>query len=63
VRSRRGGQGATYWGELTVELEGAPISKIVPAKPLAMASLIIMGITFGLIQPRMLFERIFPAPA
>ena len=23
-----------YWGELTVELEGAPISQIVPAKPL-----------------------------
>src|SRR5712691_8795802 len=23
-----------YWGELIVELEGAPISQIVPAKPL-----------------------------
>ena len=23
-----------YWGELTVELDGAPISQIVPAKPL-----------------------------
>src|SRR6267154_5007427 len=26
-----------YWGELTVELDGAPISQIVPAKPLAAA--------------------------
>jgi hypothetical protein len=24
-----------YWGEITVELDGAPISQIVPAKPLA----------------------------
>src|SRR5882757_8089939 len=23
-----------YWGELTVELDGAPVSQIVPAKPL-----------------------------
>jgi uncharacterized membrane protein YjjP (DUF1212 family) len=23
-----------YWGELTVEIEGAPVSQIVPAKPL-----------------------------
>ena len=23
-----------YWGELTVELEGAPVSQIVPVKPL-----------------------------
>jgi uncharacterized membrane protein YjjP (DUF1212 family) len=32
-----------YWGELTVELEGAPISKIIPAKPL--------GVDMGRVLP------------
>jgi hypothetical protein len=71
-------------GEFTVELDAAPVSQIVPAKPLgvdmgrvlavstvltsiatsgATASLIIMAVTFGLILPRMLFERVLPAPA
>ncbi len=39
-----------YWGKLTVELG-------------ATAFLIIVAMTFGLILPRMLFERVLPAPA
>jgi hypothetical protein len=63
-----------YWGEITVELEGAFISQIVgPTAPAALlvsiatsgatAFLIIMAKTFGLILPRMLFEHIMPSPA
>ena len=34
-----------YWGELTVELEGAPISQIVPAKPLGVDMGRVLAIT------------------
>jgi uncharacterized membrane protein YjjP (DUF1212 family) len=34
-----------YWGELTVELDGAPVSQIVPAKPLGVDMGRVMAVT------------------
>jgi uncharacterized membrane protein YjjP (DUF1212 family) len=70
-----------YWGELKVEIDGTPVSQIVPAKPLGVDMGKVLAITmvvdavcngtlqaeaaamtFGLILPRMLFERFLPAP-
>jgi len=34
-----------YWGELTVVLDGAPISQIVPAKPLGVDMGRVMAVT------------------
>src|SRR5216684_1297088 len=39
-----------YWGELTVELEGTPVSQIVPAKPLGVDMGRVLAVTTVIYQ-------------
>src|SRR5258708_32269351 len=39
-----------YWGELIVELDGAPLSQIVPAKPLGVDIGRVLAVTIGIDQ-------------
>src|SRR5712691_4833434 len=39
-----------YWGELTVELEGTPVSQIVPAKPLGVDMGKVLAVTTVIYQ-------------
>jgi hypothetical protein len=45
ARSRRTVKVLPYWDEITVELDGAPISQIVPAKPLGVDMGSVLAVT------------------
>ncbi len=54
------GRGLPYWGELTVQLDGAPISQIVPAKPLSVDMGRVLAVTTVIDQ---ICDRKLPAEA